>query len=170
MITLKQRQKWGRKGAFARVKNFLPFPIRFWKRVQSGKPNECWPWLGKIEKTGYGRVKLGGKSLNAHRVAFELGTGQNIKEGLNICHKCDNRRCCNPAHLFQGTDQENADDAISKGRRDNFTKSDRAAICKIRAFGIKQKIIGTMFGCDQSSISRIVTHNKRPYPRKRTSR
>ena len=92
---------------------------RFWGKVDRGSPNDCWPWLGTINPvTGYGQVSDGrGRTALAHRVAYAAAVGP-VAGGKNnhVCHRCDNRRCCNPAHLFLGHARENMDDMVTKGR------------------------------------------------------
>jgi nucleoside 2-deoxyribosyltransferase len=90
-------------------------PKKFWEKVKIGGPNECWPWTRFVEKNGYARAYTNGKRMAAHRVAFLLAKGP-IPDSLNVLHKCDNRKCCNPSHLFLGTHQDNILDAISKNR------------------------------------------------------
>jgi hypothetical protein len=90
-------------------------PETFWARVdQSG---ECWPWTGATDHaTGYGRLQYHGRQVTAHRLAFELTSGQPIPDGLYVCHSCDNPPCCNPAHLWLGTHTDNLHDSSVKGR------------------------------------------------------
>lgn len=80
------------------------------------KKSGCWHFIGSLSKTGYGVVGLNGKVIGAHRAAWILTNGE-VPDGLFVCHKCDNRRCINPDHLFLGTAKDNTQDMISKGRR-----------------------------------------------------
>jgi hypothetical protein len=87
----------------------------FWDQVKIGDANECWEWRGRKNRAGYGALWIVSANFFAHRISFSLENGP-IKPGLLICHTCDNPPCCNPSHLFLGTQQDNLKDMYTKGR------------------------------------------------------
>ena len=90
---------------------------RFWSKVDRRGPDECWPWKAAIFKsTGYGQFRLDGTARTAHSVAWELANGQPMPAGKIGRHTCDNRPCCNPAHVLPGTHQDNVDDMWARRR------------------------------------------------------
>lgn len=108
---------------------------RFWSFVdRSGGADACWFWRRGMSVCGYGEVRFGGERklprrrrgimIRCNIVAWELTNGQ-VPDGIFVCHSCDARyapgdityrRCCNPAHLWLGTTQENTADCVAKGR------------------------------------------------------
>lgn len=98
----------------------------------------CIQWTAAKNKFGYGKIACGkGRWGLAHRVAWAAANGA-IPEGMEVCHRCDNRACINPDHLFLGTHAENMRDCKNKGRakahrgesnpRSKLTESDVLAI------------------------------------------
>lgn len=95
---------------------------KFWSCVDtSGGEKSCWEWMGVkwARKNGVGRYGLfarHGRSFSTHRLAWLFSKGP-IPDGLLVCHHCDNPPCCNPAHLFLGTQKDNIADRNRKGRQ-----------------------------------------------------
>lgn len=91
---------------------------RLWDKIEIKSKNECWEWQGSTTSFGYGHIGKGGrngKTIVSHRIVWELNYGE-IPKGMKICHKCDNPKCCNPRHLFIGTQADNLKDCRDKGR------------------------------------------------------
>lgn len=95
------------------------FKAVFWSRVDKQSSTDCWPWVAGRFQNGYGAISRFHKTLKAHRLAFEMTHGP-IPEAAVVCHTCDNPPCCNPAHLFLGSNRDNTLDCIAKGRYNAF--------------------------------------------------
>lgn len=111
------------------------------------KTNDCWVYTGGINSTGRGVFWLNGKSIKAHRFAWIINNGD-IKNGLLVCHKCDNGKCVNPEHLFLGTHKDNTQDMLKKGRHAGnrkLSKDDYGKIEKLFSSGVKRKEIAKIF-------------------------
>jgi hypothetical protein len=120
----------------------------------------CIEWGGKVQaNNGYGRTWRHGKRMYAHRAAWEDAHGP-IPVGLYVCHRCDNRRCVNPEHLFIGTAADNGRDASIKGRyprgerqhRSKLTEDQVREIRRLYSEGVTQAALVRMFGVNQGTI------------------
>jgi len=96
---------------------------RFWSKVN--KTESCWEWCGSISKKGYGHFWCSPSTYRAHRFAWIATNGQ-ILNGLSVCHRCDNRKCVRPDHLFLGTQKDNIVDCRDKRRLGIWVRADKA--------------------------------------------
>jgi hypothetical protein len=84
--------------------------------VDKGAPDACWEWRGARDKNGYGKAGWNNRLFRAHRIALSLVDGD-WDSPLQVLHTCDNPPCCNPSHLWRGTNSDNRRDMYAKGRR-----------------------------------------------------
>lgn len=131
----------------------------FWNQISRGLNHECWPWNGAKTPGGYAKFRINGKFFRCHRLAFLFVNGR-IPKGLCVCHRCDNRLCCNPAHLFLGTFKENIHDCMAKGRwasgeTHGMAKLTTAEVIQIFSAPGTQKSIAEKYKVCEGTVHRI---------------
>jgi DNA invertase Pin-like site-specific DNA recombinase len=140
---------------------------RFWQKVVIISEDGCWEWTGSRNKDGYGQIWVNGKNKRTNRVAWELHFGE-IPEGLCVCHHCDNPACVRPDHLFLGTQKDNAQDMVKKGRSAFGEKMGNSKLNETQVKEIRElynsglftyKELGNKFGISISNI-RDITNKK----------
>lgn len=150
----------------------MPATVRVWRRVEVGGPDECWLWTGAKGSSGYGhlnRIGREGGQVGAHVAALESHLGHEVPEGMEVMHSCDNRLCCNPAHLSFGTHLENEQDKKSKDRHhwgihsgpSRHSDETIELIRTLRSEGLSQRAVALRIGCSQSHVSRVVLRKQR---------
>ena len=151
---------------------------RFWQHVDRGDTNQCWEWTGRRDRDGYGQFvlyppdALKKRTVKSSRLAYELANGSPAKD--NVLHRCNNRPCCNPEHLYDGTLSQNALDAVAagtssvlrpdhpraRGESSGMSKLTNQAVREIReryaAGGVTQQQLADVYGVSQSKISDVV--------------
>lgn len=131
--------------------------------------NKCWNWTGHKFCNGYGCFYVKRRPKTAHRIAWEWLVGS-IPDGLCVLHKCDNRACCNPDHLFIGTKKDNTQDCIRKGRfktlpgegnhQARFTNSAVMEMRSLFSSGKSKAEIARMYSTTSSRIRQIVNRKE----------
>ena len=145
-----------RAPANAKRHRYMTPTERLWAEVERGAVDACWEWRGKRTSFGYGRIVVDGAATTTHRLSYRLHVGP-IAEGLFVCHRCDNPPCCNPAHLFLGTVQDNTADMDRKGRRRTGCPSDLTTDQVIAIWNSQgtASAVGAKFGISASAVKSI---------------
>lgn len=152
------------------LNTFTPPANRFWLRVNKNgfkhpKYGRCWEWTSKVPAGEYGLIQVNTKRIRTHRYSWILHFG-NIPTHLCVLHKCDNRICIRPSHLFLGTHQDNFKDMRNKlrqniGERNGFAKLTESDILLIRSLyskGKTRKHLAHKFRVSSGNIWLIVTN------------
>jgi predicted XRE-type DNA-binding protein len=137
---------------------------RFWKKVNIREFDKCWNWQAGYYSSGYGAFSLKGKNHRAHRIAWEFTYGS-IPQDMYVCHHCDNPGCCNPNHLFLGSQSDNMKDRMikkpNKGEENGFHKLTEKKVREIKQYleekSLSQQQIANIYKVHQATISLIKT-------------
>ncbi|HSS40885.1 MAG TPA: HNH endonuclease signature motif containing protein [Polyangia bacterium] len=112
---------------------------------RSGGAAACWPWIGRRDKDGYGRVSVGYTTRGAHVLAFEAA-GKTLAPGQVVRHSCDNPPCCNPDHLLPGTKAQNNADCRARGRTARGSRNAQAKLTDAQVEDIRREAAGGAWG------------------------
>lgn len=132
---------------------------QFWAKTKPNK-QKCWIWTRSLSTDGYGGVRFAAHRWRAHRLAYTLTFGT-IPHGKWVLHRCFNRRCINPDHLYIGTVVENNNDTVKAGRH-HCAKMTPAQIIRIRktyrkgVAGYGSRTLAKAYGLTTCSMRRIV--------------
>ncbi len=139
---------------------------KLWSKIDKQTKDECWEWQGTKTTAGYGVLRVNYKLNYAHRLMWQLHNRTDIPKKGVICHKCDNPPCCNPAHLFLGSQADNLKDARNKGRLPSIqgerhfnTAITEDNVRQIRYLGytnMTKKKIGEKFGISRQAVTDIL--------------
>lgn len=154
--TVKQKRSKPARPKRARLKP------QFWDKVAILGIDECWPWQGTFFASGYGRFFIDGRSVRAHRMARELFLGP-LSKGILACHSCDNKACCNPYHIFEGTHADNHRDRNLKERQAKGSRNGRAVLTEKTALAARERLlhgedkraVAEAFGVSRSTIGKL---------------
>ena len=139
--------------------------LRFWAKVDRGYG--CWTWCGAKNPHGYGKLNVKGRTISAHRFAYEHTFGPIENRYVFVCHSCDNPSCVRPDHLFLGSRRENMADMVKKGRWNihgprqmrkgenhphaRLSDDQIRQMKQLRSTGASYAAIGTRFGASTSA-------------------
>jgi HNH endonuclease len=122
----------------------------------------CWFWTGALDPKGYGRVTVDGRTWFAHRLCWTIFVGP-LSENESLLHSCDNPQCVNINHLKPGTQQDNIDDMVSRGRMPRgsaraHAKLSESAVVEILKWRGKMSYtkIAALFGTSRSVVGTIM--------------
>lgn len=139
--------------------------IRLWGNVERQPGDGCWVFTGARDSKGYGQIGVAGRTVRAHRLAWELTHGP-IPEGQDVLHTCDNPPCVRLDHLHLGNQQINVEEMVAKGRQARGERSGRAKLTETQVREIRRlhaeeglgaRRLARRFGVIPTTITPILT-------------
>lgn len=140
---------------------------RFWSKVAKPiEPDACWNWIAGCFEDGYGAFSSGtttagnNRVVKAHRLAFELLSGTTLPSKTLLLHHCDNKRCCNPRHLYVGTYADNMFDRTTRGihrPHHRINRINTEELRRRRKAGERVKDLAKEFGVSRQHVWRVST-------------
>lgn len=120
----------------------------------------CWLWVGSKFKSGYGKIKVRGKTGRTHRLMLARTLGRELGKGMDVLHSCRSRHCCNPDHLREGTRKENETDKIrdettNRGEKNGQTKLTEEQVRAIQSDPRTHQVIADEYGLCRRSVGNI---------------
>jgi hypothetical protein len=142
---------------------------RFWKKVKKLETGKCcWEWTTGLNQQGYGEFKVNSKDISAHRFSYQLHHNRLIHDGMYIMHfVCDNPKCVNPAHLKEGSHQDNMTDMVNKCRSAKGDKNGNSKLTEAQVLEIREKYsqgvssyrkLGQEYEVSHTVISKIINY------------
>ena len=138
----------------------LPEVVAYFRNnllVRSMQDGDCLVWTGRKNEKGYGKFRVRTKNrqidFKAHRISWELNFGE-IIPGMEVCHKCDNRACIKPDHLFLGDHYDNMYDCMKKGRH-VWVKLQEPQVLEIRNSDLSISHLRKKYNLAHSTIANI---------------
>ena len=139
---------------------------RFLGKVE--KTNGCWNWIACYHRsTGYGRFGYNGKTEGAHRVSYMIYNGR-ISKGMSVLHKCNNKLCVNPNHLYLGNARDNARDRNEAGstlfgedhQNSKLRTKDVLEIRTLGKNGMLHKYIAEFYNIGRATVTKIINRDR----------
>jgi len=143
----------------------IPLIDRFNEKFEPVTESGCWIWTAFVNEWGYGSISVNKRMRYAHRISYELKNGK-IPDGMLVLHRCDTPCCVNPDHLFLGSNKDNINDMMAKGRHRSGAHTESGNLKKLTkddAESIRNSGMKTTELADNYRVSRATIRNVRNF-------